>query len=553
MTSLSRLCSLSDPAKDDIKNNVIKTFARNSLRTIAIAYKDIEGKYDPTETYSEDLLEQELTLIAIAGIKDPIRPEIPEAVRKCKQAGIRVRMVTGDNLDTAVAIAKECGILDPEFQPAPNSHVVMEGKHFREFVGGLVQAEPGMTEEQRKAYPRVREMSQFEQVAKELCVLARSTPDDKYLLVTGLKQANNVVAVTGDGTNDAPALKKADVGFAMGIAGTEVAREAAAIILLDDNFNSIVTAVKWGRNIYDSIRKFLQFQLTVNIVAVFMAFLGGVILRESPLNPIQMLWVNLIMDTFASLALATEPPTDELLNRQPYGRLEDIVTPMMWRNILGQALFQILILTLILFFGDRIFGVKSSRMIMSAAEKKLLWDAEGMPPFPTIEGEDPEDTHERYEDWVEEMLWNPSDYVHYTMFFHIFVFLQVFNEINCRKLKNTEINVFENFFNNYLFVGVLLFTIVLQMVFVQYGGKAIKCAELNMTQHTICLLIGACSLIIGFIIKKLPEETFGHIKLLKEEAMPLDQVDHSFVAMVRQPSFHRGNTGKRPAQPPPAK
>lgn len=136
-------------------------------------------------------------------------------------------------------------------------------------------------------------------------MLARSSPEDKYLLATGLKQLKNVVAMTGDGTNDAPALKKADIGFAMGIAGTEVAKNAAGIVLMDDNFGSIITAIKFGRNIFDCIRKFLQFQLTVNIVAIFMAILSSVILKQSPLTPIQMLWVNLIMDTLAALALAT--------------------------------------------------------------------------------------------------------------------------------------------------------------------------------------------------------------------------------------------------------
>ena len=166
----------------------------------------------------------------------------------------------------------------------------------------------------------VKNMENFKKVSAQLKVLARSSPEDKYLMATGLKRLNHVVAMTGDGTNDAPALKKADIGFAMGITGTEVAKEAAGIILLDDNFNSIVTAMKWGRNIFDSIRKFLQFQLTVNFAALCLAFLGAAVLKESPLNPIQMLWVNLIMDTLAALALATEPPTDELLKRKPYSR-----------------------------------------------------------------------------------------------------------------------------------------------------------------------------------------------------------------------------------------
>lgn len=177
--------------------------------------------------------------------------------------------------------------------------------------------------------------AQFRQIKDKLKVLARSTPEDKYMLVTGLKELNAVVAVTGDGTNDAPALKKADVGFAMGITGTEVAKEASDIILLDDNFASIITAVKWGRNIYTNVRKFLQFQLTVNVVAMFIVFLGGVCISDPPLTSVQMLWVNLIMDTFAALALATEPPGEDLLTQPPYSRTELIVTPVMWRNIIG--------------------------------------------------------------------------------------------------------------------------------------------------------------------------------------------------------------------------
>jgi len=166
-------------------------------------------------------------------------------------------MVTGDNVETATAIAKECKILNDSYVPRPDCYDVMEGKVFREFVGGIVYENQNEKSIEKRGKSSVGNLEKFKIIAKDLRVLARSTPDDKYLLVTGLIQLDEVVAVTGDGTNDAPALKKADIGFAMGIAGTEVAKEAAGIILLDDNFASIVTACKWGRNIYDSIRKFL--------------------------------------------------------------------------------------------------------------------------------------------------------------------------------------------------------------------------------------------------------------------------------------------------------
>lgn len=199
-------------------------------------------------------------------------------------------MVTGDNIVTARNIAKECGILT-------QGGIVMEGAEFRRLPA-----------------------EQMERLIPSLDVLARSSPLDKQTLVGKLKEMGETVAVTGDGTNDAPALKMADVGFAMGIAGTEVAKEASAIILMDDNFASIVRAVVWGRSIYDSVSKFLQFQLTVNIVAVVLAFFSAVIDTEgeSVLTAVQLLWINLIMDTLAALALATEPPSDEVLNRRPY-------------------------------------------------------------------------------------------------------------------------------------------------------------------------------------------------------------------------------------------
>lgn len=227
-------------------------------------------------------------------------------------------MVTGDNILTAIAIAKECHIINPE----DSKSLQLEGFEFMERIGGVVcvycrtakcdcprelDVAERLNKKQRK--DTVANGEEFDKIYPNLDVLARSRPEDKYALVTGLRERGHVVAVTGDGTNDAPALKKADVGFAMGISGTEVAKQAASIILLDDNFSSIVKAVMWGRNIYDCIRKFLQFQLTVNLVGVGITLFGAATIKTQILTPIQMLWINLIMDALASLALATESPT----------------------------------------------------------------------------------------------------------------------------------------------------------------------------------------------------------------------------------------------------
>lgn len=182
-------------------------------------------------------------------------------------------------------------------------------------------------------------------------VLARSSPEDKFLLVTGMQQCGGVIAVTGDGTNDAPALKRADVGFSMGITGTDVAKNASDIVLLDDNFSSVIVALEYGRAVYDNVRKFIQFQLAVNVVAMFIVFFGSVIISDSPLNAVQMLWVNLVMDTLGALSLATEPPAHNVLERQPYAKDNAIVTEVMWRNIFGHAIIQIVILMVIIFGG----------------------------------------------------------------------------------------------------------------------------------------------------------------------------------------------------------
>jgi magnesium-transporting ATPase (P-type) len=368
-------------------------------------------------------------------------------------------------------------------------------------VGGLKKLEdPSGNNRLRE---EIGNKKQFREIKEKLKVLARSTPEDKYMLVTGLIELKSVVAVTGDGTNDAPALKKADVGFAMGITGTEVAKEASDIILLDDNFASIVTAVKWGRNIYTNVRKFLQFQLTVNVVAMFIVFLGGVVVADPPLTAVQMLWVNLIMDTCAALALATEPPSEGILHDPPYSREELIVTAVMWRNIMGQALFQGLFLVVMLFAGKQIFSLEYE---------------DNVPFYYEINGENIPTEKTR----------------HYTLIFNTFVFMQVFNEINSRKLGVKEYNVFAGFFNNFLFIGVIIGTIIVQIVLVEYGGKPVRTCPLTPVQHAICLVVGMLSLIQSVLVKAfMPVSWFSRFHM-KEAAMTDAEEKQAFTTSFRK-------------------
>uniref|UniRef100_A0A672NIL0 Calcium-transporting ATPase n=1 Tax=Sinocyclocheilus grahami TaxID=75366 RepID=A0A672NIL0_SINGR len=442
--------------RDEMVKKVIEPMACEGLRTICIAYRDLPCNPEPDWDNEAEIV-TDLTCIAVVGIEDPVRPEVPEAICKCQRAGITVRMVTGDNINTARAIAAKCGIIQPG-----DDFLCLEGKDFNR----RIRNEKGEIEQERidKIWPKLR-------------VLARSSPTDKHTLVKGIidstvLEQRQVVAVTGDGTNDGPALKKADVGFAMGIAGTDVAKEASDIILTDDNFSSIVKAVMWGRNVYDSISKFLQFQLTVNIVAVTVAFTGACITQDSPLKAVQMLWVNLIMDTFASLALATEPPTEALLLRKPYGRNNPLISLTMMKNILGHGVYQLIIIFTLLFVGEKIFNIDSGRNAPLHSP--------------------------------------PSE--HYTIIFNTFVLMQLFNEINARKIHG-ERNVFDGIFGNPIFCSIVLGTFGVQIVIVQFGGKPFSCAPLNVEQWLWCLFVGVGELLWGQVIATVPT---SHLKCLKE-------------------------------------
>ncbi|XP_057217606.1 plasma membrane calcium-transporting ATPase 2 isoform X2 [Triplophysa rosa] len=456
--------------RDEMVKKVIEPMACEGLRTICVAYRDFPAQPDWDD---EKNILSELTAVCVVGIEDPVRPEVPDAIRKCQRAGITVRMVTGDNIDTARAIAIKCGIIHPG-----EDFLCIDGKEFNR----RIRNEKGEVEQERidKLWPKLR-------------VLARSSPTDKHTLVKGiidstLVDQRQVVAVTGDGTNDGPALKKADVGFAMGIAGTDVAKEASDIILTDDNFSSIVKAVMWGRNVYDSISKFLQFQLTVNVVAVIVAFTGACITQDSPLKAVQMLWVNLIMDTFASLALATEPPTESLLMRKPYGRNKPLISSTMTKNILGHGIYQLIIIFTLLFAGEQIFDIDSGRNAPLHSP--------------------------------------PSE--HYTIIFNTFVMMQLFNEINARKIHG-ERNVFDGIFRNPIFCSIVLGTFAVQIVIVQFGGKPFSCSPLDLEKWMWCVFLGLGELVWGQVISSVPNSKLRFLKragqLTRKDEMPEEELN----------------------------
>ncbi|KAL7911913.1 calcium P-type ATPase [Trichoderma velutinum] len=425
----------------DAIGQLIVSYAKRSLRTIGLCFRDFES-WPPRglrngegkgEVLFEDLFQQ-MTFAGMVGIQDPLREGVAEAVQLCQMAGVVVRMVTGDNKITAEAIAKECGILQED-------SLVMEGPEFRN-LSKLKQNE----------------------IIPRLHVLARSSPEDKRILVKRLKEMGETVAVTGDGTNDAPALKMADVGFSMGIAGTEVAKEASAIILMDDNFASIVKALKWGRAVNDAVKRFLQFQLTVNITAVILTFVTAVssASEKSVLTAVQLLWVNLIMDTLAALALATDPPQDSVLDRKPEPKGSSIISPTMWKMIIGQALYQLAI-TFLLYYGG-------THVVQPIVGGDLV--------------------HEDIE----------------TLVFNTFVWMQIFNQWNNRRLDN-KFNIFEGLTRNWFFIAISTLMMGGQILIVFVGGAAFQIAKKDQSggMWGIALVLGFLSIPIGILIRLIPD------------------------------------------------
>ncbi|KAM3691086.1 hypothetical protein ACJW31_09G168500 [Castanea mollissima] len=404
--------------------DVIKGFASGALRTLCLAFKDVADT-----SIENSIPDSGYTLIAVVGIKDPVRPGVKDAVLRCLAAGITVCMVTGDNIYTAEAIARECGILTKD-------GMAIEGPDFRSMS----------PEKMKDIIPRIK-------------VMAWSLPSDKHTLVTHLRKTfGEVVAVvTGDGINDAPAFHESDIGLAMDIAGTQVAKDSAGVIILDENFMTIVNVVRWGRAVYINNQKFLQFQLTVIVVALVLHFASACISGSTPLTAVQLLWVN-FMDAVGALALAAEPPNDELMKRPPVRRGVSFITKAMWRNIVGHSVYQLAVLAILNVDGKRLLNLTGS---------------------------------------------DASDVLN-TMVFNSFVFCQVFNNINCREIE--KINIFRGMFNSWILLGVMVGTVAFQVIMVEFLGDFASTVPLSWQLWSLSVLLGSVSLLVAVILKCIPVE-----------------------------------------------
>lgn len=405
-------CNLS-AEQIEANNRQLLEYQNKAMRTLGLAYRVIS---DEAETDCATLVaEGGLTFLGIFAISDPIRPDVPAAVERCQSAGISIKIVTGDTPGTATEIARQIGLWKPEDTE-------------RNRITGVEFA--ALTDEE--ALDRVLDLK----------VMSRARPMDKQRLVQLLQQKGAVVAVTGDGTNDAPALNHAQVGLSMGT-GTSVAKEASDITLLDDSFNSIATAVMWGRSLYKNIQRFIVFQLTINVVALLSVLLGAFFGSELPLTVTQMLWVNLIMDTFAAMALASIAPSADVMNEKPRRRSDFIITPTMRNHIFGVGLaFLVLLMGALAYFNNLLGGMN---------------------------------TH------------------HLTMFFTLFVMLQFWNLFNA-SVFGTNHSVFKDANHAKGMLSVAAIILVGQIIIVTFGGKVFRTEPLSVAEWLY--IVGGTSFVL---------------------------------------------------------
>ena len=595
-------------------NNQVEIMNKKMMRSLFIGYKDIsEEEYDKGFVEDENKLyidQKEIIFISIFCLRDSLRPNVKESVIKCHEAHVNVIMVTGDNIMTATAIGKECHILPDfvnldnltkhEIEQNPNEinnknekekHIkdlltnkpfAITGNSFFSAIEGIycetcgedsikckcpkseLEAEELSKKNggNKKAVKKdsIKNLENFKKITQNLLILARAQPLHKYALVLGLKSLGSVVAVTGDGTNDAPALSKSDVGFAM-IDGTDISKDASDIVILDNNFSSIVIAIIYGRSIYENIRKFLQFQLTVNFCACFLVFICSCIGNETPLTSIQMLWVNLIMDSLGSLALATEPPYDSLLSRYPTKKNESIINGVMWKHILIQSLFELILLVFIYIYGPSFIkedklNILNSHYELFSCFGILPGDVDYLDNYDNIlDGREIAWSKTKYIDlnkvdqekygcrkflsndqseWETFSLYDSFDYynfqygstTHMTLIFNIFVFYTLFNQINCR-IINDSLNIFSRINKGLMFCLVTLCEMLIQILIIEFGSGIFHCVSggLSYKQWEICLLFSLSTFIVNFVTKFIPIENIINTYLENKEKQNQENIN----------------------------
>ena len=419
--------------RSDIEGT-IKTMASQSVRPLAICCKVHRRSEAPDGENAARDSETGLTLLAIVGMTDPVREDVPKAIQDCEIAGIEVKMITGDHPLTAHAIAQRIGMLKP-------GDIEMTGDEFAQ-----------KSDDEIKGF------------LSKLRIISRARPvESKARLVGLLQEEGQVVAVTGDGTNDAPALKKADVGIAMGMKGTDVAKEASDIVLTDDNFGSILRAVHWGRTLYENLQKFLQFQLSINLSALGIALVSPIVgtlfpnsgFQIQPLTVLQYLWINLIMDTLAAIAFGLEPPRSEAMTQPPKNTKEPFLTKIMLSNIVVLGVYFI---ALILFVQSTdILGLNKFKGIVSD-ERFALMSA--------------------------------------SLVFNCYIWFAIFHMFNARSVTAGK-SAFANITRSRSFFLIMGFVIVMQVALVQFGGAALNTAPLPISVWLRVVLLGASAVLVG--------------------------------------------------------
>lgn len=410
------MCAMTENEKHNAEK-YIRAAQEKAMRVIAFAHKEIDKMLDFEDEQLHRELENNMSFDGFVAISDPLRADVYEAVKSCRSAGVALKILTGDNIVTATAIANELHLLD-------GGGVAVEAREVAD-----------MTDEE------------LAERLPDICVIARSTPSIKMRVVKLLKKGGNVVAVTGDGINDAPALKNADVGIAMGISGTEVSKEASDVVLLDDSFATIVKAIEWGRNIYENFKRFISFQLTVNLASVIVVLVSILLGLKAPFTALQLLWINIIMDGPPALTLGLEPNHAELMSRRPTRRGESIISKEMFLHIAVTGVYMSVVFLLQYVFN-----------FLNAPEEETG-----------------------------------------TVLFTMFVLFQLFNAFNCREL-HTE-SIFKHLLRNKLMLWVVGGTFVFQILIIQFAGVFFRTVPLGFAMWLKLFGIAASVVVLSELVK----------------------------------------------------